>query len=188
MVSAAVLICCVRSLNGLQAWCAQSNDGNQWTVVDLGKHSCTNKLQTSFNSPSLISPDVVALRQSNIACNSVSRRSAAVGRRYRLPRPQRRRPVDNAVRHLHLKRPEQLEQGWVWRERPGAARRLQQRAPAPVMMPVNFILSELLNQGQFPGNVDNVYNQFSVFNRPVKAQYATRLPLFSPFLPLLRTV
>ncbi len=56
------------------------------------------------------------------------------------------------------------------------------------MMPVNFISSELLIQDRFPGNVDNVYDQFSVFNHPVKAQYAIPLSLFPLFLPVLRTV
>jgi hypothetical protein len=33
------------------------------------------------------------------------------------------------------------------------------------------------SQGQFPGNIDNVYNQFSVFSPPVKAQYVKVVPL-----------
>jgi hypothetical protein len=45
---------------------------------------------------------------------------------------------------------------------------------ADYWLPVS-ILCDTSVQGQFPGNVDNTYNQFSVFS-PVKAQYA-----FIPF-------
>lgn len=45
-------------------------------------------------------------------------------------------------------------------------------ATTPMLIHISSIGNDTLLQSKFLGNVDNIHNQLSVFNQPVKAQYA----------------
>jgi hypothetical protein len=77
--------------------------------------------------------------------------------------------VAHALRCLHFQRPKQLDESVIRRKPPG---RRSPHACDGICVIVSLCSCQHKNylQGQFPGNIDNVYNQFSVFGQPVKAQ------------------
>jgi len=97
--------------NSNTAWCAQNNDGYQWTAVDLGKQQWVDGIVTQGRKDAAQWLTLYDIYTSNDQTN--------------------------------------------W----------------------NRVSSGENGQGQFPGNVDNTYNQYSVFNQPVKAQYVKVVPL-----------
>jgi hypothetical protein len=76
--------------------------------------------------------------------------------------------VGDALRYLHVERPDQLEQSVLRRKQPG---HVQSWSRYSLITGFRCRFCDTPVQGQFPGNIDNKYNQFSVFS-PVKAQYA----------------